>query len=303
VASKHYDVRDRVVLITGAARGIGWESARRLAAKGARLALVGLEPELLEQRAAELGGGDRAAAFHADVTDRLALQAAVDAAAQHFGGIDVVVANAGIAAVGTVATIDEDAFERVVEVNLLGVWRTVRAALPYVLERNGYILPIASLAAAMHAPLMASYAAAKAGVEAFADVLRQEVAHTGTRVGCAYFGFIDTDMVRDSYSHPATGRIQEDLPSFIWKPIPLSRAGDAIVRGVEQRSEIVYAPRWVGAVLALRGIVGPLAGRRTRRDPNTAAAVQEADSVATLVTGPQSGMPERAQAADVPAAS
>src|SRR3954468_12014218 len=92
-----YDVRDKVVFITGGARGIGAESAKQLVAKGAKVALVGLEPELLEQRAHELGTGG-ATWFEADVTDLEALRAAADGTVERFGGIDVVLANAGIAA-------------------------------------------------------------------------------------------------------------------------------------------------------------------------------------------------------------
>ena len=131
------DLRGKTVLITGAARGIGAESARQLAARGARVALVGLEPEELA-RVAEQCGPD-AAAFEADVTDVDALQRAVEAAVEHFGGIDVVMANAGVAAAGMVRSMDPDAFERTIEVNLLGVWRTVRACLPHVIERRGYV--------------------------------------------------------------------------------------------------------------------------------------------------------------------
>ena len=122
-----YDIAGKTAFITGAARGIGAESARRLHARGANIALVGLEPEELEKRAAELG--DRAAWFEADVTDLSALEAAVAGAVERFGGIDVVVANAGVANVGTIGGMAVADFERVIEVNLLGVWRTVRATL------------------------------------------------------------------------------------------------------------------------------------------------------------------------------
>ncbi len=218
-----YDIRGRTVLITGAARGIGFEAARRLYAHGANLALVGLEPELLEQRAAELG--PRAAAFEADVTDWDALQTAVDGTVERFGGIDVTIANAGLGAVGSVMGQDIASFERTIEVNLLGVWRTNRVVLPHVVERRGYILNIASLAAIAHAPLMAPYTASKAGVEAFSDALRQEVAPTGTDVGVAYFGFIDTDLVRDSFDHPATTHMRKKAgDNAFTRPIPLSRS-------------------------------------------------------------------------------
>jgi NAD(P)-dependent dehydrogenase (short-subunit alcohol dehydrogenase family) len=261
-----------VVMITGAARGIGAESARQLYARGHELALVGLEPAELEARAAELGA--RAEAFECDVTDRDALARVVEQIADRFGGIDVVIANAGVATVGTVATLEPDEFERVIEVNLLGVYRTVKAALPHVTERHGYILVVASLAAALHGGMMANYAMAKAGAEAFANSLRQELAPQGTAVGCAYFGFIDTDMVRDAYGHPASQAARRNAPDWIAKPIPVSAAGAAIVRGVEGRRARVWAPRYVGAALALRGILMPLLERRQARDADSAEALE-----------------------------
>ena len=149
--------------------------------------------------------GSNAAWFECDVTDSEALGAAVEGAVERFGGIDVVMANAGIAPVGMVRSTDPDAFERTIEINLIGVWRTVRACLPQVIERRGYVLVIASLAAAMHAPGMAAYSASKAGAEAFANSLRVEVKHLGVDVGVGYFSFIDTDMVRGGDEHPAVG--------------------------------------------------------------------------------------------------
>lgn len=275
-----YDVRGKVALITGAARGIGLETAKRLHAQGASVALVGLEPELLAANAEALGDG-RAAAFAADVTDPAQLQDAVAGAIERFGGIDVVVANAGVANVGTIESMAVADFERVIEVNLLGVWRTVRATLSHVIERKGYILVISSMSAVVHLPLMGPYTMAKAGVEAFADALRMEVAHTGTKVGVAYFSFIDTDMVRDSFAHPAAAASRKGQPSFISKPIPLSAAGDAIDRAISGRLRITYAPRWSGVLIKLRGFLQPLleAGQRARPDDTVAAirAAQEAE--------------------------
>lgn len=275
-----YDVRGKVALITGAARGIGLETARRLHARGATVVLVGLEPELLKDNA-DAFGPDRAAWFEADVTDPEQLQAAVDGAVERFGGIDVVVANAGVANVGTIGGMAVSDFERVIEVNLLGVWRTIRATLSHVVERKGYILIVSSMSAVVHLPLMGPYTMAKAGVEAFADALRMEVAHTGTKVGVAYFSFIDTDMVRDSFAHPAAAASRKGQPSFISKPIPLAAAGDAIDRAISGRLRITYAPRWSGVLIKLRGFVQPLleAGQRARPDDTVAAlrAAQEAE--------------------------
>jgi NAD(P)-dependent dehydrogenase (short-subunit alcohol dehydrogenase family) len=270
-STESYDVHGKVAFITGAARGIGLEAARRLHARGAHVALVGLEPEELDARAAELG--DRAAAFHADVTDPEQLAAAVEGTVARFGGIDIAIANAGVANVGTIGGMAVEDFERVIEVNLLGVWRTIRATLPQVVERRGYVLVISSMSAVVHLPLMGPYTMAKAGVEAFADALRMEVAHTGTKVGVAYFSFIDTDMVRNGFAHPASEASRRASPDFMSRPIPLSAAGAAIERAVLGRRRITYAPRWSGALIKLRGIVQPLveAGMRARPKDHVAA--------------------------------
>jgi NAD(P)-dependent dehydrogenase (short-subunit alcohol dehydrogenase family) len=260
-----YDVNGRTVFITGAARGIGAESARRLHAKGANVALVGLEPERLEELAAQLG--DRAAAFEADVTDFEALQRAVSATVERFGGIDVGIANAGIAYTGPLASAPVEQVERTLAVNFLGVWRTDRALIGQITERRGYLLNIASMAAIVRAPLMGPYAAAKSGVEGLTDSLRIETAPSGARVGCAYFGFIDTDLVRASFAQPSAERMNNNSPGgFLRKPAPLSKAIDAIERGVERRASRVWAPRWVGPMIALRSVIQPLTERQILKD-------------------------------------
>jgi NAD(P)-dependent dehydrogenase (short-subunit alcohol dehydrogenase family) len=209
--------------------------------------------------------GTNAAWFECDVTDTEALTRAVEWAVERFGGIDVCMANAGIAPIGPVRSTDPDAFERTIEINLLGVWRSVRACLPHVIERRGYVLVIASLAAALHAPGMAAYAASKAGAEAFADALRAEVKHLGVDVGVGYFSFIDTDMVRGADSHPAVGALRSEMSRGpLSKTYPLSEAGKAIADGIENRSRWVVVPRWARALLVLRTALAPLVERGSR---------------------------------------
>jgi NAD(P)-dependent dehydrogenase (short-subunit alcohol dehydrogenase family) len=247
-----YDLAGKTVLITGAARGIGAQVARLAAARGAKVAAVGLEPELLRQVATKVGGW-----WHeADVTDQSAMDAAVEAAARRFGGIDVVVANAGIVNLGTVATGPVDALVRTVEVNLIGVIRTVSATLPHVTAARGHVLIVSSAAAFAAMPGMAAYCASKAGVEQFGNVLRLENADRGVTVGTCHPIWIDTDLVRD---------IRADLESFRFAlkrlPWPLSsvisveQCALSIVHGIERRKRKVYVPRSLGMVQALRPIV------------------------------------------------
>jgi NAD(P)-dependent dehydrogenase (short-subunit alcohol dehydrogenase family) len=242
-------VRGKTVLITGAARGIGAETARRLAARGARLSLVGLEPELLESVAAECGD---AAWFEADVTNREALESAVDGTLERFGGIDVVMANAGIGAAGTVRGMDPAGWERVIEVNLLGVYRTINVCLPHVIERRGYVLPVASIAAAIHTPGMSAYSATKAGVEALGDSLRGEVKHLGVDVGVAYYSWIDTEMVRGADTLPAAKFMREKLRGPAAKRYTVQEAGEITAAGIEARARRIVVPKGFRALLVGR---------------------------------------------------
>jgi NAD(P)-dependent dehydrogenase (short-subunit alcohol dehydrogenase family) len=250
----------RTTLITGAARGIGAATAERLHARGDNVALVGLEPERLEELAFRLG--DRAAFFEADVTDREALDAAVEGAVERFGSVDVAIANAGIHTTGSLLTAPADRIERTIEVNLFGVLRTDLAVLPQIVANRGYLLNISSLSAVSHAPLMGPYTASKAGVEALTDALRMELSTTGARAGCAYFGFIDTDLVRASFAQSSTQALSKQMPGFVRRSVPVGRAVGAIERAIDKRLARTWAPRYVGAFMAARGILQPLTERR-----------------------------------------
>lgn len=264
-----YEIEGKVVLITGPARGIGAETARMLAARGARLSLVGLEPERLAALAAELGEGH--AWFECDVTDQAALERAVAGTAEALGGIDVVIANAGVACNGTVAVGPVEALARTIEVNLTGVVRTVSATLPRVTERRGYYLLVSSAAALAPFPGISAYAAAKSGVEQFGNVLRLELAHKGVRVGVAHPAWIDTDLVRDALNDLSVFReMLGKLPGPFGRVTPLRDCAAAFVDAVERRRRKVYVPRTLAAAAAVRQLLaGPLAdflmGRQTRK--------------------------------------
>ncbi|MBB5806560.1 NAD(P)-dependent dehydrogenase (short-subunit alcohol dehydrogenase family) [Saccharothrix ecbatanensis] len=286
------DVAGKVVLITGAARGIGAEVARRLAAKGAKLALVGLEGDRLREVAEECGGR----AWEADVTDWAALETAVNGVVDHYGGIDVVVANAGIAATGFVRSMDPAAFERVIEVNLLGVWRTVRTCLPHLIASRGYCLVVSSLAAIVHIPGNAAYSAAKAGCEAFADSLRAEVRHLGVDVGVAYFSWISTDMVESADKHPVFGPLRSAMPGPAGRKYPVSDVGKAVVRGITRRSRAVHVPGWVGGLKLFRAFTPKVVDRQSTKSVAAADREMAANDLSGLV-GPGGSAASAASAA------
>jgi NAD(P)-dependent dehydrogenase (short-subunit alcohol dehydrogenase family) len=245
----------KVVFITGGARGIGAEVARRLRNKGARLVLTDLDQAELTALAAELGE-DCVLTAVADVRDLPAMQAAAAEAVERFGGIDVVVANAGIASYGSVLQVDPEAFKRVLDVNVVGVFHTVRATLPSVIDRRGYVLIVSSLAAYAAAPGLAPYNASKAGIEILANALRLEVGHRGVRVGSAHMSWIDTALVRDSKADiPSFGEMLAKLPWPLNKTTTVEECADAFVRGVEARAARVYCPRWVGLFRWLKPVL------------------------------------------------
>jgi NAD(P)-dependent dehydrogenase (short-subunit alcohol dehydrogenase family) len=254
MAAAEHSLQGKTVLITGAARGIGADAARRVAQRGARVALIGLEPDELAAVAADCGPDSLW--FEADVTDPAALETAISMTAEQAGGIDVVVANAGIAAGGPMRYMPEESFRAVIEVNLIGVWRTLRLALPHVIERRGYLMPVASMAAIVpQFPGFVPYSASKAGVEAMAKGIRVEVAHLGVDVGVAYFGWIDTDMVRGGEEHSAFTFMRSRLRGPLAKTLPVAKAGEAIVRGIEKRAKVVAEPPFVRFLDKVRGLV------------------------------------------------
>jgi hypothetical protein len=273
-------VAGKVALVTGPARGIGEAVARALAARGARLALVGMEPERLAALAAGLGEGH--AWFACDVTDQGALERAVSGTVAALGGIDIVVANAGIGSFGTVAVTALEAQVRVIEVNLIGVLRTVAVTLPHVLARNGYYLLVSSAAALAPSPGLAAYAASKSGVEQFGNALRLELAGKGVGVGVAHPCWIDTDLVRDARQDlGAFDEIVRRLPGPFRTVTSTSDCAAALVDAIVRRRRKVFVPRSLAVAAALRSLLtSAIAERKVLRDLGPLLPGLERESIA-----------------------
>ncbi|WP_329189737.1 short-chain dehydrogenase/reductase [Actinacidiphila glaucinigra] len=252
----------RTAVVTGAARGIGRAVAHLLAARGAKVALLGLEPEELESAAAGVPGP--AHAWCVDVTDEAALRRTAEEVAERFGPASVVVANAGVAAGGPFMEASMATWRRIVEINLVGSALTARAFLPQLLTTRGYYLQVSSLAAMGAAPLMSAYCASKSGVEAFTHSLRAEVAHRGVGVGVAYMSWTDTEMIRDAQGHAATRELRGLMPWPASRTYTAEATAQRLVRGIEHRSAAVYVQPWLRGVQAVRTLLPGLVTWRAR---------------------------------------
>jgi NAD(P)-dependent dehydrogenase (short-subunit alcohol dehydrogenase family) len=260
-------------------RGIGFETARIAHDRGASVAIVDLRVKDASEAAERIG--ERAIGLGADVVKRNAIQRAVAQTVEQFGGLDVAVANAGIAPLHprTTRVTDPAEFERIINVNLLGVYRTVGAALPQVVERHGQLVLVASIYAFINGVLNSAYAAAKAGVEALGRSLRAELHPHRASATVAYFGFIDTRMVQGPFDEdPLARRFQEMLPRFMARRLPPEKAGQAIVEAIERRSPRVIEPAWWRLFFGLRGMLNPVLDRLIERDRGRLAEIlREAD--------------------------
>jgi NAD(P)-dependent dehydrogenase (short-subunit alcohol dehydrogenase family) len=242
----------KVVLITGGARGIGAATAAELQHRGARCVLADVDADALASAGERLD----AATVRLDVTDRASCEAAVAEVVEEHGGLDVVWANAGIATFGPLALTDPDAWERTIAINLVGAHNTIRAALPHVIARRGYVAVTASLATFAHPPGMSAYAATKAGVEAMCNALRVEVAHHGVAVGTIHPTWIATSMVTEGDDElDAFGLLRSAMLPPFKKTYPVERAAADIAAGIERRAQRICTPPFVRIAQVARAML------------------------------------------------
>ncbi|MCX6400035.1 MAG: short-chain dehydrogenase/reductase [Propionibacteriales bacterium] len=267
-ADPRIELRGRVVLVTGAAEGIGRACAGAFVARGARVVLVDVAADLLRTTVADLPAG-QAHGIVADVRDRAAMAAAVEEATATFGRLDVVVANAGVTPLpATIRTTDLDDFDRVVGINLTGVVNTVHPAIDEVMARGGHILVVASVAAFAPGLGGVSYGASKAGVEQVGRALRIELGSTEATAGVAYFGVVATSLVRKAFDEDPLGReVDGLLPPPMRKRITPEQAAATIVAAVERRSARAIAPKVWEPYALMREVVNRRFDEALRASP------------------------------------
>jgi len=254
---------DKIVVVTGAASGLGLATARALATKGATVALIDNNAAGVAEAAAAIGGN--AIGIVADISNADEIRTAIDRVAAQFGAIHIVMAGAAITGWGPVLLIDPVLWERTVEINVLGTWRTVHAALPHLVKSKGYLLIISSGFAAAPGPALSAYALSKAAIESLASSLRIEVAHHGVDVGVAYYTFLDTPMVQAMEGNRAATRGRAAMPALIRRTYPLANAVAATVDGIERRQRRIMYPKFLRWTLLLRGAFGARSEQASRK--------------------------------------
>lgn len=276
---KKYDVRDRVVLITGAGQGIGLALARRLHDQGARLALVDLNETGLEVVASSLGA-ERVLTVAADVTDRAAMADVVARTVERHEQLDVVVANAGVTPPpATIRTMDLADYDRVVAINQTGVLNTVQPALDAVIAAKGHVVVVASCAAFSPGVGGVGYMSSKAAAEQIGRALKLELAPHGASAGVAYFGFVDTPLATATLDDDPMGRRLDELLGWpLNHRISAYAAAESIADGISERAGATVAPaRWVPYSL-LRGVLNAGADRVLARDRRVHEMVRDLEA-------------------------
>ncbi|MGF0315515.1 short-chain dehydrogenase/reductase [Nocardia fluminea] len=264
--ARSYDVAGKVVLITGAGQGIGRELAAILSHRGARVVVVDIDAGAARRAADELGLD--AHGIGADVADRAQMAAAVDEVVRRFGTLDVVVANAGVTPVpATVRTMDPADFDRVIAINLTGVFNTVHPALDHIVSARGHVVVVSSCAA--FAPGMGGspYMVSKAAVEQLGRALRVELAASGASAGVAYFGIVDTAMTHDMLDTDDLGKeLDAMLPWPLNVRITAEYAARTIADGIARRAPRTIAPSGWEPYALLRGAINVVLDHRLAAD-------------------------------------
>ncbi len=211
-------VKDKVIIITGGAGGIGKETAKLLAKEGAKVVIFDINEERLIEAKKEIEKYGIVEAIKADVTDFKSVSDAVNKVYEKFGKIDVLINNAGITRDGFLSKMDLEDWNKVIAVNLTGVFNTTKAVVPYMLERGeGNIISISSVVGVYGNIGQTNYAASKAGIIGMTKTWAKELGRKGIRANAVAPGFIKTEM---------TAKVPEKVINIMIEKTPLGRMGE-----------------------------------------------------------------------------
>ena len=273
-----YDLRGKVVLITGGTGGIGSATARELIGRGAKVAIVDVDPQT-PQIAARMSS-HAALGLIADVCSRDALDVAVADAVDRFGRVDVAIANAGILSrAATLRTTPTASIDSLLAVNVTGVVNTIQAAMDQVIAHRGQFVLISSVFAFLNGMGTIPYAMSKSAVEQLGRGLRVELAEHGVSTTTAYFSLIETNMIKQGVdADPIVDELLSALPRPLMKRLQPSTAATALANGLAHRSPRVMEPSRWRPISALRGLIAPTMDSHLARDRRTLAALSTLDA-------------------------
>jgi NAD(P)-dependent dehydrogenase (short-subunit alcohol dehydrogenase family) len=273
-----YDVRGKVVLITGGTGGIGSATARELIDRGAKVAIVDVDPQT--PQIAKHMSSHSALGSIADVCDRDALDLAVAEVVDRFGRVDVAIANAGILSrAATLRATPTSSIESLLAINVTGVVNTIQAAMDQVIAHRGQFVLISSVFAFLNGMGTIPYAMSKAAVEQLGRGLRVELAAHGVSTTIAYFSLIETNMIKQGVDDdPAVDRLLATLPRPLLKRLQPDTAATALADGLAHRSPRVMEPSRWKPLSALRGLLAPAMDSHLAHDRRTLSALSELDA-------------------------
>jgi NAD(P)-dependent dehydrogenase (short-subunit alcohol dehydrogenase family) len=273
-----YDIRGKVALITGGTGGIGSAIASELIRRGAKVAIVDVDPETpqIASRMSSLS----AMGTIADVCVRSALDLAVADVVDRFGRVDIAIANAGILSrAATLRTMPTSSIESLLAVNVSGVINTIQAAMDQVIAHRGQFVLISSVFAFLNGMGTIPYAMSKSAVEQLGRGLRVELAAHGVSTTIAYFSLIETNMIKRGVDDdPVVDELLGALPRAFLKRLQPETAATAIANGLAHRSPRIMEPSRWKPISALRGLIAPAMDSHLARDRRTLAALSQLDA-------------------------